>query len=269
MPNFKLKGASHMIIIGEKINATRKEVAGALADKNADLIVKLAKSQAQNGATYLDINGGDPSKEVQNIEWLIDVVQDNSELPICIDSSNPQAIQAGLKKVKAKPIINSISLEKEKLAQTLPLVKENDCSVIALMMSDDGVPAGVDDRLKRADDLISLLTQSGKKEDEIFIDPCFLAIYSEANAGLDVLESIRQIRKRFPDVHISGGVSNSSFGMPERKWINLAYLLLAMGAGLDAAIIDPCVEGAKELILAAQVILKNDEMGMEYISEMK
>ncbi len=258
-----------MIIIGEKINATRKEVAKALADKNEQVIIDLAQSQEQAGATYLDINGGDPSREVENIEWLIDVTQSACDLPLSLDSANSAAISAGLKKVKRKPIINSISLEKQKSDQLLPVVSENECSVIALLMSDEGVPAGVDERLKRADKLIEMLTKAGKKNEEIFIDPCFLAIYSEANAGLDVLESIREIRKRFPDIHISGGVSNSSFGMPQRRWINQAYLILALGAGLDAAIIDPCIEGTVPLILAAEVILNKDEMGMNYISAMR
>ncbi len=258
-----------MIIIGEKINATRKEVAKALENKDETIIKELATSQEQAGAHYLDINGGDPSREIENIEWLIDVTQSVCDLPISLDSANPQAIAVGLKKVKHKPIINSISLEKQKVSDLLPVVSEQDCSVIALLMSDEGLPGSVDERLRRADQLIDILTKAGKKHDEIFVDPCFLAIYSEANAGVDVLESIRQIRKRFPDVHISGGVSNSSFGMPQRKWINQAYLILAIGAGLDAAIIDPCTEGTVPLILAAEVIIGKDEMGMNYISAMR
>ncbi len=258
-----------MIIIGEKINATRKEVASALENKDENIIKQLAISQEQAGADYLDINGGDPSRELENIEWLIDITQSACDLPLSLDSANSKAIETGLKKVKRKPIINSISLEKQKLDELLPVVSENECSVIALLMSDDGLPASVDERLKRADKLIEILTKAGKKHDEIFVDPCFLAIYSEVNAGLDVLESIRQIRKRFPEIHISGGVSNSSFGMPQRKWINQAYLILALGAGLDAAIIDPCVEGTVPLIKAAEVILGKDEMGMNYISAMR
>ncbi len=258
-----------MIIIGEKINATRKEVAKALEENNKEVIRELAVAQERAGANYLDVNGGDPSREVDNVEWLIDIVQDACDLPLSLDSANPKAIEAGLKKVKHKPIINSISLEEEKLSQLLPVVSANDCCVIALLMSDAGLPAGVEDRLERAEKLVGILKEAGKKEEEIFIDPCFLAIYSESNAGLDVLESIRQIRSRFPDVHISGGVSNSSFGMPQRKWINQAYLVLALGAGLDAAIIDPCVEGTVPLILAAEVILGKDEMGMNYISAMR
>jgi 5-methyltetrahydrofolate--homocysteine methyltransferase len=124
----------------------------------------------------------------------------------------------------------------------------------------------VDDRLRLAEELVGRLIDAGKAEDEIFVDPCFLTVYTESNAGLDVLESIRRIRKRWPEIHISGGVSNASHGLPERKWINQAYLILAMGAGLDAAIIDPCTEGTMPLVMGAEVILNKDEMAMNYIA---
>jgi 5-methyltetrahydrofolate--homocysteine methyltransferase len=255
-----------MIIIGEKINATRKQVAQAIKLQDSEAIAQLARMQAQAGATYLDVNGGDPKHEVENLTWLMDVVQSAVHLPLALDSANPQAIMAGLKKVKHKPIINSITLEKKRMEQTLSIVRDHPCSVIALLMNDNGVPSGIDDRLMLAEELVGRLIDAGKSEDEILVDPCFLTVYTESNAGLDLLESIRRIRKRWPEIHISGGVSNASHGLPERKWINQAYLLLAMGAGLDAAIIDPCVEGTIPLVMAGEVILNKDEMAMNYIA---
>lgn len=258
-----------MIIIGEKINATRKEVKEALVKKDADLIADLARTQAAAGAHFLDINGGDPEKELEYVGWLIDIVQNTVELPLCIDSANAEVFKNVLGKVKKKPIINSITLECDRLRDLLPIIKSSDCYVIGLLMSDDGLPVGVEDRINRADKLIEILKDAGKSDEEIFIDPCFLAIYTEQNAGLDILEAIREIRKKYPDIHISGGISNASYGMPVRKWINMAYTILAMGSGLDAAIIDPTVPGTKELILAAEVILAKDPMGMNYITEIK
>lgn len=255
-----------MIIIGEKINATRKQVAQAIKLQDAQAIAELARMQAEAGANYVDVNGGDPEHEVENMVWLIDVVQGAVQLPLSLDSVNPQAIMAGLKRVKHKPIINSITLEKKRMEQTLSIVRDYPCSVVALLMNDNGVPSGVDDRLRMAEELVGRLIDAGKLEDEIFVDPCFLTVYTEPNAGLDLLESIRRIRKRWPNIHISGGVSNASHGLPERKWINQAYLLLAMGAGLDAAIIDPCTEGTMPLVMAARVILNKDEMAMNYIA---
>jgi 5-methyltetrahydrofolate--homocysteine methyltransferase len=255
-----------MIIIGEKINATRKQVGQAIKLQDTEAIAQLARMQAQAGATYLDINGGDPTHEVENLTWLIDAVQSAVHLPLALDSANSQAILAGLKRVKHKPIINSITLEKKRMEQTFSIIRDYPCSVIALLMNDNGVPSGVDDRLRLAEELVGRLVDAGKAEDEIFVDPCFLTVYTESNAGLDVLESIRRIRKRWPEIHISGGVSNASHGLPERKWINQAYLILAMGAGLDAAIIDPCTEGTMPLVMGAEVILNKDEMAMNYIA---
>lgn len=254
-----------MIIIGEKVNATRKKVGAAIEANDRQVIADLARTQADAGASYLDINGGHPTREIEVVRWLIEIVQETVELPLVLDSSNPDAILEGLKLVKQKPIINSISLEKDRLEKYLPIVSDNECGVIALLMSDDGVPTGVDDRNQRTEELIGKLTDAGKKLDEIYVDPCFLAIYTEANAGLDVLESIRWMRQKWPELHISGGVSNSSYGLPKRKWINQAYLVIARAAGMDAVIIDPCVDGTVPLILAAEVALGIDQMGMNYI----
>jgi 5-methyltetrahydrofolate--homocysteine methyltransferase len=258
-----------MIIIGEKINATRRSVAKAIQARDEKTIRELAKSQMKAGATYLDINGGDPTKEVANMLWLQEVVQDVSDLPLSLDSANPQAIDACMKYVRHKPIVNSITLESKRKEAILPLVRNQDCSVIAVLVGDNGVPHGVEDRINLAKELVELLLDSGKKQEDIFVDPCFLTVYTEEGAGLAVLESIRQIRSRWPNIHISGGISNASFGLPGRRWINLAFLILAMGVGLDAAIIDPCTAGTPLLAAAAEVILNRDEMGMNYISSMR
>jgi 5-methyltetrahydrofolate--homocysteine methyltransferase len=254
-----------MIIIGEKINATRKQVAAAIEAKDRKAIEELALSQQQATATYLDVNGGHPTREIEVVKWLLDIVQNTVDLPISLDSSNPKVILEGLKLVKRKPIINSISLEKDRLKQYLPIVTDHECGLIALLMSDAGVPTSIDDRKQRSEDLIGKLTDAGKKLNEIFVDPCFLAIYTEANAGLDVLEHIRWMRHRWPELHITGGVSNSSYGLPKRKWINQAYLMIAIAAGMDSVIIDPCIEGTVPLILAAEVVTGTDQMGMNYI----
>jgi len=254
-----------MIIIGEKINATRKKVGEAIEKQHAQAIADLAIQQEQAGAAYLDVNGGHPTREVEVVQWLLDIVHENSNLPVCLDSSNPAAILAGLKKVKQKPIINSVTLEKERLEQYLPIVKDHECSVIALLMSDAGVPTSLDDRKQRTEELVGTLIDAGKKPEEIFVDPCFLAVYTEANAGLDVLETIKWIKGRWDGIHVTGGLSNASYGLPKRKWINQAYLTIAIAYGMDSVIIDPCVEGTMPLVLAAEVVMGIDQMGMNYI----
>ncbi len=254
-----------MIIIGERINSTRKQVKEAVEAQDRTVIAELATTQMQAGANYLDINGGHPTREIEVMGWLLDIVQGTVDLPVALDSSNPDAILAGLKRVKKKPIINSISLEKDRIKKFLPIVRDHECGVVALLMSDSGVPTSIREREQRAEDLVGQLLDAGKKLDEIYVDPCFLAVYTEGNAGLDVLASIRWIRNRWPEIHISGGVSNASHGLPKRKWINQAYLVMGIEAGMDAAIIDPCVEGTVPLIMAAQVIVKKDDMAMNYM----
>lgn len=254
-----------MIIIGEKINATRKKVGAAIESQDRQVIIELVNQQAQAGADYLDVNGGHPTRELEVVRWLLDIVQETTDLPVALDSSSPQVILAGLKITKSKPIINSVSLENQRLDQYLPIIKDHDCSVIALLMSDQGVPTSVSDRKQRAETLVGKLLDAGKKPQEIFVDPCFLAIYTEPNAGNDVLETISYIRQRWEGIHVAGGLSNASYGLPKRKWLNQAYLMIAMASGMDAVIIDPCVEGTMSLVRAAQVILGIDQMGMNYI----
>jgi 5-methyltetrahydrofolate--homocysteine methyltransferase len=263
--NNQKKGDYIMIIIGERINSTRKQVKESIESRNRQVIVELVQTQESVGSSYLDINGGHPTQEADVVKWFMEIAQETCDLPLSLDSANPEVIGKAFSWVKKKPIVNSISLEKDRIEKFLPIVRDHECSVIALLMSDDGVPTSNKDREQRAEALVGKLLDIGKKPDEIFVDPCFLAIYTEENAGLDVLESVRWIRNRWPGIHISGGVSNASYGLPKRKWINQAYLVLAIGAGLDAAIIDPCVEGTVPLILAAEVIVKKDEMAANYM----
>ena len=200
------------------------------------------------------------------MEWLIDLVQSNTDKPICIDSADPAAIRAAVKRVKAKPIINSISLESSRLELMLPVVASCECLVVALCMSDEGTPMGVDDRVDRAKMLVDKLNGIGKKNEEIIVDPCFFPISADqANAG-KLFDSIRRIRQEIPGVLVGGGLSNCSFGLPARKLINAAMMTIAVYNGMNAALIDPCLEGVVAQILAAEAISGADEWCMNYIT---
>ncbi|MCY2929324.1 MAG: dihydropteroate synthase [Planctomycetota bacterium] len=146
-----------MIIIGEKINATRKAIAAALAERNEKAIIQTAVEQAAAGADFIDINGGDPREgmEEKNMAWLVELVQANTDKALAIDSADVGAMRKGLSLVRKKPILNSISLESDRLGPMLPIVAEHDCMVVALLMSDEGTPCRVDDRLHRAEALIA------------------------------------------------------------------------------------------------------------------
>jgi 5-methyltetrahydrofolate--homocysteine methyltransferase len=256
-----------MIIIAERINATRKSIAAALEARDAQVIVKEARDQAAAGAKYLDVNGGDPrpGRESENIAWLMDVVQANTDLPVAVDSADPQAVRVGLSKAAKKPILNSISLEQSRLEPLLPMLREFDCMVIGLLMSDGGAPCGVEDRLKIAATLIGKFTAAGRKPDEIIIDPCFLTISTDWMNGRRVIDAIAAIRREWPEVHIGGGCSNASFGLPKRRFVNLALLAAAIYHGMDAGIIDPCQADVMGVIHAAEAVAGKDEFCMNYI----
>ena len=257
-----------MIIIAEKINATRKSIAQAIESHDAAAIAKIAREQADAGAHYIDVNGGDPrpGREAENIAWLVEVVQDAVELPLCIDSPDPDAMRAGLEKARAKPIVNSVTLEADRLETFGPLIEKHECMVIALLMSDAGPPSGVDDRVKTATALIEKITAAGKKLDEIIVDPCFFPIAANTEAVKAVVEAIAEIRNAFGDVHIGGGVSNASHGLPQRKYVNLAAIVQGIFAGMDCAIVDPCLEGTIAQIYAAEAISGRDEFCMNYVT---
>jgi len=260
-----------MIIIGEKINATRKPIATALAERDAEHIIRTAVEQAEAGADYIDVNGGDPrpGQEAENMAWLIDLVQGRTEAGVAVDTADTAAARVGLKMAKAKPVLNSVSLETERLEAMVPIAAEFDCMVVALLMSDEGTPSGVDDRLARCETLLDKLTGAGKTLPEIIVDPCFLPVSTDTAAGRNVVDAIAAIRQKWPDVHIGGGCSNISFGLPKRKLVNFALLSQAIYHGMDAGLIDPCVPGIVETILAAEACAGKDEFCMNYVSALR
>ena len=262
-----------MIIIGEKINATRKTIAAALENRDEKHIIATAVEQVQAGAQYLDVNGGDPrqGQEPKNVAWLIDLVQSATQAAVAVDSADPQAVRTGLSMAKKKPILNSISLEKERLESMLPIAAEFECMVIALLMSDEGTPGAVQDRVDRAAALIGKLTAVGKDLQDIIIDPCFLPVSTDPLSGRHVIDAIAAIHDKWPSVHIGGGCSNVSFGLPKRKLINFALLSQAIYCGMDVGLIDPCVPGIRETILAAEAVAGKDflDFCMSYVTAMR
>jgi 5-methyltetrahydrofolate--homocysteine methyltransferase len=259
-----------MIIIGEKINATRKTVAAALADRDEQFIIDTAVAQGRAGADYIDLNGGDPreGQEAANMEWLVKLVQANTDVPVAIDSANPEAMDVGLSLVTegVKPILNSISLETDNLDERLAILAKYDCMVIGLVMSDDGPPQSAADRVERAGALIEKFEACGKKTSDIIIDPCFFPVSADGACGRAVIDGIAAIHENWPNVHIGGGCSNISYGLPKRKLVNFAALAQAIYHGMDAGLIDPCTPGIIAAILAAEAVAGRDEYCMNYIN---
>jgi 5-methyltetrahydrofolate--homocysteine methyltransferase len=251
-----------MLIIGELINCTRKKVGEAAQKRDAEFFRDLARKQASAGAHMLDVNGGLPEQEVELLTWLVELVQGAVDIPLCLDSADPEAISKVLPLCKQRPMVNSISDEPARWAM-LPVLKEHRPRVIALCLSDSGPPTGVEDRVVTASRLIDRLTGEGFALDDIYVDPCVMPVAT--GPGQTMLTAVGEIVARYPGVHISAGVSNVSFGLPVRKLLNETFLLLLMAQGLDAAIVDPCDPQLMMDIIAAETLLGRDAHCKNYL----
>ena len=229
-----------MIIVGELINTSRSVIEQAVKKGDSALIQRIAVQQAQAGADYIDVNAGAfLKKEADLLPWLVETVQAVVDLPLCLDSPNPVALEKAMAVHKGVPMINSISLEKERCQSMLPLVTANPCKLVALCMQQAAMPTTAQERIDAAGELIDLLNQSGKKPEDIFVDPLVQPVSVDTRMGRAVLDAISGIKAKYPRVHTICGLSNISFGLPERKLINRYFLSLAVHSGLDAAILDP------------------------------
>ena len=249
-----------MIIIGEKINGTRKAVARAIREKDADFIQQLAISQVEAGSAYLDVNAGTaPEREPDDMAWLVNTVQAVCETPLCLDSTNPNAIKAGLDLVKKTPLINSVSGEKSRVEGILPLALQYKTEVVLLALDDAGIPPASDGRTKIVDKLVALAKKGGLLESQLYVDPVVTAISTGTGNALITFETIRQIRAAYPRIHITSGLSNISFGMPLRALINRTFMCMAVQAGLDSAIADPEDRQLMGVMAAAEMLIDNDK----------
>lgn len=248
-----------MQIIGEKINGTRKKVGQAILDKDADFIRNLATNQAEAGADLLDVNAGtNPKSETQDLIWLVETVQQATDVRLCLDSSSPDAIRAAMEYVQQTPMINSINGDEKRLEGMLPIVAEHDCPVIGLALDESGMPKTVEDRLKVVRRIFEATRGAKVADSTLYIDPLIMTVATDTNAAIEALECIRAIKDEFPECHITGGLSNVSFGLPNRSVINRTFVALAIEAGMDSAIVDPNDQPLRSGILAAQLLLGRD-----------
>jgi len=254
-----------VLIIGELINCTRKKVGEAAQKRDADFFKEIALRQANAGASMLDVNGGLPGQEMEVLPWLVNIVQEAVSIPLCLDSADPAVLRRALPLCNQRAMINSITDETARQRALLPLLNEFRPKVIALCLGEAGPPNSVDGRIATASRLIERLTAEGFVLDDIYVDPCVLPISTGPEHGKALVEATGIIKTRYPGVHVSAGVSNVSFGLPMRKLLNQALLLLLMAQGLDAAIVDPCDPQLMANIRAAEALLGRDEFCGNYI----
>ncbi len=260
-----------MLIIGERINTSRKVkgepvIENAVRARDAQFFIDLAAKQCEAGATYIDVNAGTLLEgEPDAMEWLVTTIQGALDVPLAIDSPSPAAIERALKVHKGQAMINSITAEKDRYNNVLPLAKEYETKLIALAMGDDGIPPDACGRMTVGRELVSNLTAAGIKIDNIYADPLVFPIANGAEFGLAVMDTIRTFKAEFPGIHASAGVSNVSHGLPQRKFLNQAFTVMCMTAGLDAAIIDPMDKQLMALVYATEALLGHDDFCMTYL----
>ncbi|HET9656696.1 MAG TPA: dihydropteroate synthase [Kineosporiaceae bacterium] len=246
-------------VIGEKINGTRKTVGTAVVERDAELIRSLAVRQAEAGASWIDVNAGTRSdREPDDLIWLVETVQAVTEVPLCLDSANPEALKAAIGVTARTPLLNSISGEAWRLESVLPLAAQHGCPVIALALDADGIPTGKDGRLAVISRLIEATREAGLPDSGVYVDPLVMTISTDITSALTALDTIRAIRELFPQVHITSGLSNISFGLPARQTVNRAFLTLAMAAGQDSAILDPLDRELRAAMIATELLLGRD-----------
>lgn len=255
-----------MQIIGEKINGTRKRVARAIAERDADFIKDLAKQQTDAGSTWLDVNAGThPDKEPDDLVWLIELIQSVVDTPISLDSANPKALEVAIKAVNKIPMINSISGEPERLEKILPLAAEHGCEVIALAMDEKKIPETFEKRMEVIEMVIEHTRKAGIPDSKVYVDPLAMTIATVTQSAVIACDTISATHEKFPEVHFTMGLSNISFGLPDRKQINRAFLTLAMQAGLDSAILNPLDKELRAAIVTTEMLLGKDRYCMNYL----
>lgn len=252
------------VIIGERINPTgRKKLTAALKEGNLDIIKNEALQQVEAGAAILDCNvNAQGVDDVKTLPEAIKLIMDTVDVPICIDSPNPDALEAALKVYKGKALVNSVSGEKHSLERILPLIKEYGAAVIGLAQDDEGIPKTTEKRVANAHKICEAADKIGIPREDIVIDVMTYAIGAEAKAGKDVLDALRQIRMEL-GLNMTMGASNISFGMPDRVLLNSAWIAMVIEAGGTALIADAA--RVMPTVLSADLVLGRDRFARRYL----
>ena len=250
-------------VIGERINPTgRKKLAAEMEAGNFDTVRADAINQVAAGALVLDVNAGvtavNPNEtEPPLLRRTLEIVQEVVDVPICIDSSVPEALAAGLGVVSGRPLVNSVTGEEDRLEAILPLVKKYDVPVVAISNDEDGISEDPDVRFAVAKKIVQRAADHGIKPNDIVVDPLVMPIGAMGTAGLQVFSLVRRLREELK-VNTTCGASNISFGLPHRHGINGAFLPMAIASGMTSAIMNPLRPQEIEAVSAANVLMGTD-----------
>ncbi len=260
-----------MLVIAERINATRSSIARAMEERDAEFIAREARRQAEAGADFIDVNAGaTPGSELESLKWAVGVVRQATDLPICLDSPGPEVLGAGLELIEGDPVmLNSATAEDGKMLPVMELAAEADALLVALAMDDAGLPGTAERRVEIAGRLVEAAESVGLPRDRLYIDPCIQPISTSADQAVACMDAVRRIMAEFEGVHTTCGLSNISFGLPNRKLLNRIYLACLMAHGLDGAILDPTEEGIMDVVVAGEALMGRDEFCMNYLQAMR
>jgi 5-methyltetrahydrofolate--homocysteine methyltransferase len=252
------------VLIGERINpAGKKRLAEALKIGNLEIVRREALAQVEAGADILDINVGTFGvDEVTLLPQTLRAVIDTVDIPLCLDSADPKALEAALKVYKGKALVNSVTGEEHSLAKILPLVKDYGVAVIGLVQDDEGIPKDTERRVRVADKIVKRAEALGIARENIIIDCLVFAVGANSTSGRAVIEAIRRIKAEL-GVNLTLGASNVSFGLPDRNLLNHTFIAMAVVSGVTCLIVD--VSKVRPTVLAADLILGRDKHARRYI----
>jgi 5-methyltetrahydrofolate--homocysteine methyltransferase len=252
------------VLIGERINPTGKEkLTEALKAGDMEIVRKEALAQVQAGADMLDVNvGAFGIDEVSLLPKAVKAVMETVDVPLCLDSSNPDAMEAALKVYEGKALVNSVTCEGQSLKRILPLVKEHGAAVIGMVQDEDGIPKDAERRIRIAHKIVEKVEAAGISREDLVIDCLAFAVGAEPSSGVAVMEAIWRIKAEL-GVNMTLGGSNVSYGLPDRRLINDAFVAMAVAAGVTCPIVD--VARVRSIVLAADLVLGRDRRGRRYI----
>jgi len=258
-----------MIIIGEKINASIPAVKTIIQNREDEKLVELAQKQAARGSAYIDVNvgtgEGSRDDEVSAIQWAIEVIQKKIDTPLCVDSADPLLLETALEVRNGRTsLINSAKAEDDNLKGIIPLAVRHNASLIALAMDEHGIPKTVRDRLNACEKIAEACHKFGLSLDKVFFDPLVLPVSTDIQQGRVTLDTLAEIKKEFAASKTVMGLSNVSYGLPERAGLNAAFLHMAVSAGLDAAIMDPLDPKMMNAVRTAEVLAGKDRHCRRY-----
>ena len=256
-----------MLIIAERLNCTRKRIRQAVTEKNAEFVRQETTKQVEAGADYIDVNSATGvTTEVDDMRWMIEQVRSVTDKPISVDTANGEAMRLGLSlHGPGQPLLNSVTGESERLELMMPLAAEFKTRIVALAMDDNGMPETVEARMVAIEKILKSADAHGVARENIYIDPLIRPISTNPTHARDCMETVRRIKAELAPVKTIGGLSNVSYGLPNRNLVNRAFLTMMLAAGVDAGIVDPLERGMVATIVASEALLAMDEYCVNYI----